>query len=759
MSMTPAITGSSKESEARRVSIRAAIVKRALIACIAGLVGPATIAPAHEGGRRLEKETSPYLLDHVHDEIEWHPWGAADDKRLILVSIGRFGLQSLRRIENEFFALLDPGEDLNRRLVCIKVDYDERPDVAAAAYAVARLSRETPVTIPRAPLVLLLLPDGRPVWGAPLAPESRARLLLLVRDHENEAGRRALCSRAMGITAATREILAPAPGQREIDATIVSSLTKRVMENARRPRAGATFRPAHGALRLMLGEHLRSNPAMAQELLLKITRSGLHDQIGGGFHHEAIDENGRLPRFEKRLGDNALLAWALSRSHRKAANPLLRQAALNTLAWARREMLDPNAGFTAALDAETDGVEGGYYLWTRNEILGALGRDKTARLFGSYELGPRGVLYRRDAPADASDLASELREQRNRRLRPSADTRVFADANGLMISALAAASRAFDTKADRDLARRVARSVLERLGPPASLRHGARGAVALGPAFLTDHAALSLGLLDLHEATNESRWLNMARDLIDEAIRRFLDARGGFFETDAAHEPVVIRMKSFEDGEGLSGNGAMALALHRLAYFTGETRYDDLALRTVSAFYGRLEADPASATALIAAAAELVAPPATPSPIAGAHPSRTERGPVTARVALSRISARRGETFEARISLAIAKPWSVVAAQSESKDLASLIVAILDPELTVGSPNYPLPVTIEPAFDEKPLAVHAGHIAIVAPLRVPDSAPPGERPVRVRVRYQLCDRHECRPPESVVLETPFFIPE
>jgi uncharacterized protein YyaL (SSP411 family) len=735
-------------------------------ACVVGLAFLPSVTTARDGGRRLERETSPCLLEHLQDEIEWHPWGesamerARDKKRLVLISIGRFGSQSSRRLESEFFESSGLADELNRRFVNVKVDYDERPDIAATAFAVARLSREAPVTIPPVPLVLVLLPDGRPVFGAPLTHETRTRLLHFARDHQDDAERWATSSRAAEIASASADVLAPDPGQREVDATFVASIMKRVVNDARRPLADEPFRPAHGVLRVLLGDRLRSDNAawrITRDLLRLIERSGLHDQIGGGFHHETVDEDGRLPRFEKRLADNALLAWALSQSHRRASDPLLSQAALGILDWARREMLDSEDAFMAALDAETDGVEGGFYLWSKDEIVEALGKTPSERLFASFELGPRGVLYRQDGSTDESKLLSVLRERRDLRRRPSMDTRVFAGANGLMISALAVSSRAFDRTADRDLARRVAVSILKRLGQPASLRRSVQGETAQGSAFLTDYAALALGFIDLHEATGESRWREAAQDFVEEAIRRFLDPNGGFFETDVAHEPVIARLKSIEDGEGLSGNGAMALALHRLARFTGEGRYDDLAIRTVSAFREEIEARPAKLATLVAAAAELIETSSSSTPPVESRPSRTTRDPVTIDVVLTKTQARRGEKLEARVGLALTEHWFVVGAHTKSRSLASLSVAVIAPELVVGAPEYPPETTISPDVDEEPLVVHAGQFAIVTPLRVNNSASLGERRVRIRVRYQLCDRRECRPPESVVLEAPLVI--
>lgn len=341
----------------------------------------------------------------------------------------------------------------------------------------------------------------------------------------------------------------------------------------------------------------------------------------------------------------------------------------------------------------------------------------------------------------------------------SGDDRVVAGWNGLMIGALATSGAALQRPADLEAAAEAAIRVKERLGPAQTLRHSVQGASAGGSALLEDYAYLADGLLDLHDATGDPRWLTEAAALAEAAIGRFADAAGGgFFATDAAHEPFPVRLKPAFDGPLPSGNGVMARVLLRLGRATGQARYRDLARSTIDAFRGNLQRAPRGMESLVGAAAALLAGETlavTPS----ARPSRQVVGPVSLEASLSRGRVRPEEAFEARLRLVIAERWRVVARQPGVKDLFGLSVSVVGERLATDGPVHPLPREEPGPWSTGAVRVHAGEVTVTVPLRVKARTPPGEMAVGLRVIFQPCDAAGCQPPMTAHLEVPVRVDE
>jgi uncharacterized protein YyaL (SSP411 family) len=341
----------------------------------------------------------------------------------------------------------------------------------------------------------------------------------------------------------------------------------------------------------------------------------------------------------------------------------------------------------------------------------------------------------------------------------SGDDRVIAGWNGLMIGALATSGTVLLRPGDLAAAVDAAMRVKERLGQPESLRHSVRGTTAGGSALLEDYAYLADGLLDLHDATGDSRWLAEAAALAEAAIGRFADpAGGGFFATDAAHQPFPVRLKPAFDGPLPSGNGVMARVLLRLARATGQARYRDLARATVDAFRGNLQRAPRGMETLVGAAAALLAGETQPVASA-ARPSRQVVGPVSFEASLSRARVRPDEAFEARVRLEIADGWRVVARDPGAKDLFGLAVSVVGERLTTEGAVYPAARAEPGPWSSGAVRVHAGEAAVTVPLRVKPLTPPGETAVGLRVVFQPCDARGCQPPMTAHLEVAVTVDE
>jgi uncharacterized protein YyaL (SSP411 family) len=332
----------------------------------------------------------------------------------------------------------------------------------------------------------------------------------------------------------------------------------------------------------------RGEPAMALQTLRSMAGGGIFDQVGGGFARYSVDAQWRVPHFEKMLYDNALLARALVHGYQASGDELLRRTAEETLDWALREMRAPEGGFYSALDADSEGVEGKYYVWRLGELRDALGEDADAAIawFGVSEHGNfegANVLESRgpEPPAEQRErIRATLLELRAGRVRPGLDDKRLASWNALMIAALADAGAVLGRDDYLDAAREAASFVLDRMrGPDGRLLRTFNAGVARLAAYLEDHAFLLEALLALYEATFEERWFTTARGLGDTIVARFADPeRGGFYSTADDHEQLITRRKDLEDSPIPAGGSSAALGLLRLSALTGEQRYEDAAV-------------------------------------------------------------------------------------------------------------------------------------------------------------------------------------
>jgi len=546
---------------------------------------------------RLASETSPYLLQHAENPVDWYPWGdealgrARAEDRPILVSIGYAACHWCHVMERESFEDPQVAALMNERFVCIKVDREERPDVDAIYMdAVQAMTGHGGW-----PLNAFLTPECVPYFaGTYFPPEPRhgmpawSQVVVGVADawtaqraEIEETGRRILPR----LAGAAR--MPPAEGDMgpaALDSAVAALERGYDGEHGGFSTSAPKF-PAASAIEFLLR---RGERRMALHTLRAMAGGAMYDQIGGGFARYSVDARWVVPHFEKMLYDNALLARAYLHGFQVSGEPFFARVCTETLDWALRDLRQPEGGFASALDADSEGEEGRFYVWTPDEVRAALTdqalADVTLAHFGMT--GPPNF-EGHWAPVRATsdferlgEVKARLRGVREQRVWPALDDKRLTAWNALMISALADAAAALDRPDYRDAAVACAEFVWTAMRDTEGrlLRTFNRGEARLA-AYLEDHAYLLEALLTLYETTFEPRWFAAARQLADTILERFADAEhGGFFATADDHEPLIARRKELEDAPIPSGASAAAFGLLRLAALSGEHRYEEAAV-------------------------------------------------------------------------------------------------------------------------------------------------------------------------------------
>ncbi|HEY0392457.1 MAG TPA: thioredoxin domain-containing protein [Solirubrobacterales bacterium] len=543
---------------------------------------------------RLAQETSPYLLQHRENPVDWYPWGeealgrARAEDRPILLSVGYSACHWCHVMERESFENAETAAYMNEHFVCVKVDREERPDVDALYMeAVQAISGQGGW-----PMTVFLDPEGVPFYGGTYFPPDEGRgmpsfrmvMEAVVEAFENK--RDEVRQRAPQMRARLAAIAQVEPAPEMPQAPLLVEAVAQLRSAADMQRGGfggAPKFPPASALELLLARNEHEVPEKTLDAMLA---GGIYDQIGGGFARYSVDADWLVPHFEKMLYDNALLAPAYLHGWQVLGHERYRRACEETLDWALREMRGPEAGFYSALDADSEGEEGRFYVWTPEQIREVLGEraQQAIDYYGVSEDGNfegRNILFLAGGatgpePDNLGEARRALYDSRAKRVWPGLDDKRLTSWNALMIAALAEAGAVLARDDYLEAAGGCATFIWDQMRDPAGrlLRTYKDGRAHLN-AYLEDHAFLLEALLTLYESTFEQSWFERARSLADTMLARFADEqRGGFFSTSDDHESLIARRKEIGDHPIPSGNSAAAMGLLRLSALTGERSYE-----------------------------------------------------------------------------------------------------------------------------------------------------------------------------------------
>ncbi|MEO8277147.1 MAG: DUF255 domain-containing protein [Thermoanaerobaculia bacterium] len=775
---------------------------------------------------RLSHESSPYLLLHAHNPVDWFPWGPealakakAEDKPIFL-SVGYSTCFWCHVMERESFS--DPAIAglMNEEFVNIKVDREERLDLDE----IYMLATQLLTGQGGWPNSVFLTPELKPFFAGTYFPPIDSRgmpgfpTVLRSMIHAWKERRADVEQQGEELADSIRRHLTEIesfPGELPASGPADKAFA------SLRERFDATWGGFGGAPKFPTPSNLfhllsfasphpdepsppsapsaeeradRSNIAvmMLTSSLDGMSRGGLYDQLAGGFHRYATDREWKIPHFEKMLYDNGLLLEVYARELERSGSAEAERIVRETAQFLASEMTAPEGAFWSAIDAETGGREGAYYVWTRDELDLALGTEGAAFLAPIFGFDgepffeenrfvlhlPRALdlrakerrLTREELLADIAPLRAKLLAARFRRRRPATDDKILADWNGIAIGGLAVAGKILRDEAIVAQAARAADFVLENLrAADGVLLHSFRGGAGKIPAVISDYAFLIRGLLRLHEATGSSRYLENAVRLSDEQVRRLGSSNGGFYNVAEADD-LLVRGKEIFDGALPAANGISAENFLDLAAATGEVRFRDLAERTLRAFAPIVDRHPEGAKTMALALARFARFPrasvgSRAGSVSNAGSLRSAAGGVaeprfsvkgeggnpgaldSAAQAVVKLTMRSAEHEEdgwirVRLLVEVAEGWHLDAdLQLEGFDLE------LDPAAT----TYPEPATISAPGTSLDQQAFLGEFEISARARASE---PGKRMGELQLTYQACDDHRCLPPAHQAIEIP-----
>src|SRR5437867_2731535 len=559
---------------------------------------------------RLAKETSPYLLQHAHNPVDWYSWGEeafacarAEDKPVFL-SIGYSACHWCHVMERESFEDEEIAQILNQNFVSIKVDREERPDIDSIYMQAVQLMTGHGGW----PMSVFLTPDGGPFYaGTYFPPDDRHGMpgFKRVLAHVNEAYR----SRRNDVQAASEEV-------RQVISSSLKPKGTGTIERHALDRAAASIAQNYDAAHGGFGSAPKFPPSMTLDFLMqvadrtgnrqyqeiitntltKMARGGIYDQVGGGFHRYSTDARWLVPHFEKMLYDNALLARLYTRAWQWKKDPFFARIANEILGFVQREMTSPEGGFYSTLDADSEGEEGKFYVWTREEVMRVLGENEGRVFCELFDVTDRGnweginILHVVGDVESQADLVArgkcKLYGVRSQRVWPARDEKILSGWNGWMLAAFADACLAFDRY--DDVVRKNADFLVKRIDQYGRLvRH------ASIPGLLEDYSGVAWGLTLAYEAVHERRHLDAANRLLEQIRDRFADEEnGGFYDTPIDHEKLITRPKDFFDNATPSGNSIACDVLLRHALLFGREEYAEEATRALETIFPLIERYP-----------------------------------------------------------------------------------------------------------------------------------------------------------------------
>ena len=589
---------------------------------------------------RLAGQTSPYLLQHATNPVDWFPWGdeaferAKNLDRPVFLSIGYSTCHWCHVMAHECFEDEEVAALMNETFVSVKVDREELPHIDHVYMEACQLMTGSGGW----PLTVIMSPDRKPFFAATYLPKhtrggitGMMEMIPLIAQAW-QTGRAKITDSAAEITRVVRQSGVMKPGHAlggDLPAKAVGEIKSR-HDPVHGGLAGAPKFPMPHHIMLLLRHHRRTGDqealSMAIRTLEAMRLGGIYDHVGGGFHRYSTDELWHVPHFEKMLYDQALLALAYAEAYQVTARDDFRHTAEGVLDYVIRDLRTPEGMFATAEDADSEGEEGRFYQWTAGEVKEILDNKDYALARELFDIREEGANILR-MPQDETDLARRIAltwqdlawrmarirhalfEARSQRVRPFRDDKVLTDWNGLMIAALAFCSRTFSRQDYADAARLAADGLLGRMFADGRLMHVYRSGKVRLKAGLDDHAFLIWGLIELHEATFEPRYLEAASTLQEVLVEHFLDKEnGGFFSTPDDADTILSRSKASFDNAIPSGNSVAMLNLGRLSLLLGDPSQKDLAMETGRAFSQSASRIPSAHAFMMCAVDHLVGP-------------------------------------------------------------------------------------------------------------------------------------------------------
>ena len=554
----------------------------------------------HKHTNSLINETSPYLLQHAHNPVDWYPWGeealakAKTENKPILLSIGYSACHWCHVMEHESFENEDIAALMNENFVNIKVDREERPDLDQIYMNAVQMMTHHGGW----PMTVFLTPEGVPFYGGTyFPPEDRynmpgfPRVLISLAEAYRERPND-VAETAASVVKELERLSVARESSELLTSEFLDSAFRGIIKNYDPVHGGfgsaPKFPPAM-TLEFLLRTYHRTGRPQALEIVAhtsrKMAEGGIYDQLGGGFHRYSVDARWLVPHFEKMLYDNALLSRLYLHYYQLTREEWARQIAEGILDYVVREMTDPAGGFYSTQDADSEGVEGKFFVWTLDEIKSVLG-EQDAALFSSYyniteagnfedknilnvtrsleEVAAETNVTRSELEESLARSRSKLFEVRERRIKPGRDEKILTAWNGMMLASFAEAAAILDREDYLKIARRNARFVLDNLRADGLLLRTYKDGKAKLNAYLEDYAFLADGLLTLYEVSGELEWFEETLAIANKMIEEFWDGQeGGFFYTGKSHEALIVRSKDYFDNATPSGNSVAAEVLLR----------------------------------------------------------------------------------------------------------------------------------------------------------------------------------------------------
>ena len=592
---------------------------------------------------RLAKETSPYLLQHAHNPVDWYPWGeeafvkARKEDKPILLSIGYSACHWCHVMEKESFEDEETATAMNENFVSIKVDREERPDLDAIYMeAVQALTGSGGW-----PMTVFLTPEGKPFFGGTYFPPDEG--------HGIPSFKRVLAAISEAYKTRKQEVVRDAeqlhkrlnektvPEKAEISKLPIEVAFLQLDSSFDRINGGfgkAPKFPQPTSLELLIRIGRKQGFAQATKIveftLSKMAGGGIYDHLGGGFHRYSVDSRWLVPHFEKMLYDNALLSKVYLHHYQISKNPISRKVVGETIDYVLREMTDPKGGFYSTQDADSEGEEGKFYLWTKEETKRVLGEDAEAFCLyygvtqgGNFEM--KNIL---NIPKEPSEVASALRisidkleetiakcrkkllAERNKRVKPARDGKVLASWNGLMLSSISEAARVLGREDFLGAAEDNAEFILSSMVKDGRLLHVWKDGTAKINGYLEDCAFFAQGLIELYQCTFNPEWLAEAQKLANIILDRFEDrTNGGYYDTSDDHEQLIARPRSFFDSAVPSGGSVAVQVMLKLFAYTGDAKFSKSAENALKSAGAQIENYPTGLTNWLIALDNLLNPP------------------------------------------------------------------------------------------------------------------------------------------------------